>query len=54
MFAIIKLYFHCSVHLYPISLNFRRSSKVQGCIKRDYWNICAVFFFLFFFEKKIY
>ena len=35
--------FHCSVHVYPISLNLRRSSNVQGCIKREHCNICGVF-----------
>ena len=35
--------FHCSVHLYPISLNLRRSSNVHGCVKREHRNICAVF-----------
>ena len=35
--------FHCSVHLYPISLNLRRSSNVHGCVKREHCNICAVF-----------
>ena len=35
--------FHCSVHLYPISLNLRRPSKVQGCVKREHRNICAMF-----------
>ena len=34
--------FHCSVHLYPISLNFRMSSKVQGCVKIEHRNIYAV------------
>ena len=28
--------FHCSVHLYPISLNFRRLSNVHGCVKREH------------------
>ena len=36
--------FHCSVHWYPISLNLRRSSNVQGCVKREHRNICAVFY----------
>ena len=35
--------FRCYVHLYPISLNLRRSSNVQGCVKREHRNICAVF-----------
>ena len=35
--------FHCSVHGYPISLNLRRSSNVQGCVKREHRNICSVF-----------
>ena len=34
---------HCYVHWYPISLNFRRSSNVKGCVKREHRNICAVF-----------
>ena len=35
--------FNYYVHLYPISLNFRRSSMVQRCVKREHRNICAVF-----------
>ena len=35
--------FHCYVHVYPISLNLRRSSNVHGCVKREHRNICAVF-----------
>ena len=31
--------FHCSVHLYHMSLNFRRSSNVQGCNKREHRNM---------------
>ena len=30
------------VHLYPISLNLRRLSKVQGCVKREHRNISTV------------
>ena len=32
-----------SEYLYSISLNLRRSSKVQGRVKREHCNICAVF-----------
>ena len=35
--------FHCSVHLYYISFNFRSSSKVQGCVKREHRKICTAF-----------
>ena len=36
-------FFNCSAHLFPISLNFRRSFKVQGCDKGEHCNMCAVF-----------
>ena len=35
--------FHCSVHLYPISLTLRRLLNVQECVTREHRNTCAVF-----------
>ena len=35
-------FFHLSTHFLAFSLNFWRSSKVQGCASNGYCNICLV------------
>ena len=37
------IFFHFSTHSFAVSLNFRRSSKVQGRVRREHCNMCAVF-----------
>ena len=34
----------CTTYRHPISLNFRRSSMVHGCVKREHCNICDMFY----------
>ena len=37
------VFFHLSAHSLPVSLNSRRSSKVQGRVRSEHCNKCAVF-----------
>ena len=37
------VFFHLSAHSLPVSLNCRRSSKVQGRVRSEHCNKCAVF-----------